>query len=431
MESIVLNHGINEAEEFSRVTECRVCKSRDCYEVLDLGHHPLADTFLSKEQLSEPEVRYPLRTQACPNCGLMQTEFVVSARTRYQKNPYSYESSSSLTAISHFSGLAQRVSSFLNVRKHSLVVDIGSNVGTLLQAFKDLGYDTMGIDPSPNICQKANASGIETLNAFFDCDSAHTIVARKGKATITAGTNILNHVHNISGFMEAADIMLDEKGVIVIEVPYLLDLVENLAYDTIYHEHLSYFTVKSLKLFFSNNGYEIFHAERTEYLGGSIRLFIGRRHECQPDNSVNELISLENCTKLHEKNTFKKFANRVYRARDELVWLLHDLKRQGKRIVAIGAPTKGNTLLNFCRIGTNILDFASDRIRHKIGRYTPGSHIPIVNDETICKYKPDYGLLLSWNLADEIMKKLSTELKFSGEYIIPIPVPRIVSWGDK
>ncbi len=386
--------------------------------------------FLAKEQLSESEVYYPLRTQTCSNCGLMQTEVVVSAHTRYQKNPYSYESSSSATAVRHFSSLAGRVSEFLNLEKPGLVVDIGSNVGTLLKVYKDLGYETMGIEPSPNICEKANAAGIESLNDFLTPHSARTIVASKGKATLTMGTNVLNHVHDIYGFMESVDILLAERGVLVIEVPYLLDLIENLAYDTIYHEHVSYFSIKSLKLFFDSIGYEVFHAERTSYIGGSIRLFIGRRHEYQPDNSISKLISLESRQKLHEKSTFENFANRVYKARDDLVWLLYELKRKGKRIVAIGAPTKGNTLLNFCKIGPNILDCASDRIQHKVGRYTPGSHIPIVDDETVCQLNPDYGLLLSWNLANEIIKKFSEDFKFTGKFIIPIPIAQIVS-GEK
>lgn len=425
-----MDQGISEMGEYFRVTECRICKSKECYDVLDLGFHPLADTFLAKDQLSEPEVYYPLRAQTCPNCGLMQTEFVVSAQARYQKTPYSYESSSSLTAVRHFISFAEEVSRFLNLQKPGLVVDIGSNVGTLLKAFKDLGYETMGIDPSPNICKKANAAGVETLNDFLTPHSAQTIVARKGKATTVIGTNVFNHVDDIYGFMEAVDILLGKKGILVIEVPYLLDLVEFLEYDTIYHEHVSYFSIKPLKLFFRNTGYEIFHAERVDYIGGSIRLFMGRRDECQPDDSVDKLLSVESDHKLHEKNTFENFANRVYRTRDDLFWLLCELKRTGKRIVAIGAPTKGNTLLNFCKIGTNILDFASDRIQHKIGRYTPGSHILIVDDETICRGNPDYGLLLSWNLADEIIKKFREDLKFTGKFIIPVPTPRIVSGED-
>lgn len=426
-----MDQRICEIGECLKLTECRICKNKECYEVLDLGYHPLADTFLAKEQLSEPEVYYPLRTRACPKCGLMQTEFVVSAHIRYQKNPYCFESSSSLTAMRHFSSLAKRVSGVLNPEKSELVVDIGSNVGTLLKAFKDLGYETMGIDPSPNICEKANAAGIETLNDFFNPDSAKAIVERKGKATVVTATGVFNHVDDIYGFMEGIDILLKKRGVLVIEVPYLLELIENLAYDTIYHEHVSYFSLKPLKLFFSNIGCEIFQAERSSYLGGSIRLFVGRRYEHQPDSSVGELLSLESCKKLDEKNTFENFANCVYKARDELVWLLYKLRREEKRIVGIGAPTKGNTLLNFCKIGTSILSVTSDRIQQKIGRYTPGSHIPIVDDETICKSNPDYALLLSWNLADEIIEKFFQTLKFSGKFIIPIPVPRIVSKEEK
>lgn len=426
-----MDEGTHEIGECFQVTECRICKSKECYKVLDLGYHPLADTFLSKDQLSEPEVYYPLRTWACSKCGQMQTEFVVSPHTRYQKNPYCFESSSSLAAMRHFSSLAKRVSEVIDPDKTELVVDIGSNVGTLLKAFKEMGYETMGVDPSPNICEKANAAGIETLNDFLNPDSARAIVERKGKATIVTATGVFNHVDDIYSFMEAADILLKEKGALVIEVPYLLDLIENLAYDTIYHEHVSYFSIKPLSFFFSNIGYDILHTERISYLGGSIRLFVGRKHEHEPDNSVNELLKLETYKNLYDKNTFENFANCAYKTRDELVWLLCKLKREGKRVVGIGAPTKGNTLLNFCKIGTNVLDFTSDRIQQKIGRYTPGTHIPIVDDETICRSNPDYALLLSWNLANEIVEKFFQALKFSGKFIIPIPALRIVSKEER
>lgn len=426
-----MGHGINETGACVKVTECRVCKHNEFYKVLDLGYHPLADTFLSKEQLSEPEVYYPLRTQTCPHCGLMQTEFVVSATIRYQENPYCFESSSSLSSVRHFNSLAERVSKFLSLEGSDLVVDIGSNDGTLLKAFKKLAYEVMGIDPSTNICEKANAAGIETLNDFFNPSSAKIIVDRKGKASVITATGVFNHVDDIYDLMKGVDLLLKEKGVLVIESPYLLDLIENLEYDTIYHEHLSYLSMKPLKLFFDNVRWEIFHVERISYLGGSIRLFIGRKREYQPDNSVDELLSLEKQKRFHEKSTFEKFAADVYKARDELVWLLCKLKREGNRIVAIGAPTKGNTLLNFCKIGTNLLDCASDVIQQKIGRYTPGSHIPIVDDATICRIKPEYGLLLSWNLAEEIIQKFFETLKFGGKFIIPVPVPRIVSKEEK
>lgn len=420
-------HKDYETGECVEVTECRACGSREGYEVLDLSYHPVADTFLAKEQLSEPEVYYPLRTQACPRCGLMQTRFVVSPYIRYQKNPYCYQSSSSLTAVRHFSELAERASSFLSLKRSELVVDIGSNDGTLLKAFRSLGHDIMGIDPSSNICQKANAAGVETVNDFLTLDSAGEVVKRKGKAAVVTATNVFNHTSDIRGFVGAVDVLLRDKGTLVIEVPYLLDLIEQLAYDTIYHEHVSFFSVKSLDLFFNSIGYQVFHAERSPYIGGSIRIFAGRRQEHRPDGSVAELISLERERKLSERRTFEDFARRVYAAREELVWLLYSLKREGKRIVAIGAPTKGNTLLNFCKLGTSVLDFASDRIPEKLGRYMPGSHIPIVDDETVARTQPDYGLLLSWNLADEIIKKLSESLKFSGKFIIPIPMPRIIA----
>ncbi|OGO21370.1 MAG: hypothetical protein A2144_03865 [Chloroflexi bacterium RBG_16_50_9] len=421
-----VQHALNSGREYYELKACRICRSDGCYDVLDLGYHPLADTFLSKEQLSEPEVFYPLKIQACRRCGLLQTKYVVSGYLRYQINPYCYESSSSSTAVKHFTSLAERVSRFLDIERSGLVVDIGSNVGVLLRAFKDLGLEIMGVDPSPNICAKANSAGVETLNDFFNGDSAKRIVWSKGKAAVITATNVFNHADDLYAFMEAADILLQKKGTLVIEVPYLLSLIANLAYDTIYHEHVSYFSMASLRFFFHKVGYEIFHAEVNDYLGGTLRLFVGRGQEHQPDNSIDELTSMESSAKLHDENTLTTFAGNVYRARDELVALLYGLKREGKKIVGVGAPTKGNTLLNFCRIGTNILDFVSDVLPEKLGRFTPGTHIPIVTDETVRVTNPDYALLLSWNLADEIIRKVRNTLKYKGKFIVPVPFPRII-----
>ena len=272
-----MNNEDREYYDIYEVKECRICGSKDCYEVLNLGHHPLADTFLSIEQLSDVEVHYPLRVQTCPNCGLMQTRFVVSKRIRYQKNPYCYESASSLTALRHFSSLSKDVSSYLNLSRPALVVDVGSNDGTLLRAFRGSGCEVIGIDPSPNICKIANERGTETLNDFFNLRSAQEIIKRKGKAAVVTATNLFNHIDDLDGFMEAIDMLLVERGAFVIEVPYLLDLIENFAYDTIYLEHVSYFSVKSLKIFFSRVKFDTFRVERTDYMGGSIRLFVGRK----------------------------------------------------------------------------------------------------------------------------------------------------------
>ncbi len=420
-----MSRGLDDTQECNRVTECRVCKSKECYPVLDLGYHPLADTFLAEGMLSEPEVHYPLRTMVCPGCGLMQTEFVISARARYQKNPYCYESSSSATAVQHFISLAERVCGVFPRAEYGFVVDVGSNVGTLLKAFLSLGYEVMGLDPSPNVARKANAAGIETVNDFLTESSAREIIKKKRKADVITATNVFNHADNLDGFMKAVDTLLRKGGVLIVEVPYLLDLVGNLAYDTIYHEHVSYFPLKSFRHLFSRTGYEVFHAERIDYLGGTLRIFAGRQGEHRPDYSVTEMLGREEDDKLYEPATFNDFASRVYRSRDDLISFLYKLKSEGNRIVGIGAPTKGNTLLNFCKIGPNLLEFTSDRIPDKIGRYMPGSHIPIVDDETVCRSNPDYALLLSWNLADEIIGKLREVLQFKGKFIIPVPTAHI------
>lgn len=404
---------------------CRICHSRSLTKFLDLGFSPPADAFLSLDELKEPEVWYPLEVFICNNCNLVQLGYVVSPDILFQRN-YPYESSTTTTAVEHFHSLAKSAFSRFGLNSNDLVVDIGSNVGVLLQGFKNHGVEVLGIEPAPNICEIARKNGIETINDFFSKELALRIVKTKKKAKIVTGTNVVAHIDDLHSLVRALDALLEKNGVFIFEAPYLVDLIENLEYDTIYHEHLSYLSVKPMNMLFRNFRMEIFDVEKVSIHGGSLRYFVARENTYPISGNVAKFIELENEKKIYDIATLRNFSNSVQRNREELVWMLKSIKRKGKRIAGVSAPAKGMTLLNYCRIGPETLDFITEKSALKIGKYTPGMHIPVLPDSELIKQMPDYALLLAWNFAEEIMKNLKDYKDAGGKFIIPIPEPRIV-----
>ena len=405
--------------------ECRMCKSKELELFLDLEFHPPSDAFLAKEELEKPETYYPLTVYMCGNCGLMQLGYVVPANVLYDKS-YPYESSMTSTGRSHFFEMSREICTKFELEKGSLVVDVGSNVGVLLSGFKQHGMKVLGVDPAPTIAKIANDNGIETWPEFFNYNIARKIAKEKGRASVITATNVFAHIDNLDDFMKAVGHLLDEDGILVIEAPYFADLVENLEYDTIYHEHLGYMSVKPLTLFFPRFGMEVFDIKKFDIHGGSLRVFAGRKGKRAISENVGKFLKLEEEKQLYSIKRLKKFANDVKNHRNELLDMLYGLKKEGKSIVGVSAPAKGNTLLNYCRIGTNVLDYLTEKSKIKAGLYSPGMHIPVVPDEQLLKDKPDYALLLAWNFADEIMKNLKEFKSAGGKFIIPIPKPRIV-----
>ena len=404
---------------------CRMCKSGNLVNFLDLGFHPPSDQFLRKEQLREPVVYYPLEVMMCMECGLVQLSYVVSPEVLY-RHDYPYESSMTKTGQRHWAEFAQTVSAIMELGPGDLVVDIGSNVGELLAAFRTLGTRILGVDPASNIVLIAQRRGIETLNDFFNMDVARQIVQEKGQATVITATNVFAHVNELDEFMRAVDVLLNERGVFVLEAPYFVNLIKKLEYDTIYHEHLSYLTVKPLIPFFRRFGMEIVDIQQRDIHGGSFRVFVSRLGKLPVSPLVEELLQNEAEMGVHSLGALKEFSLAVEQNRGELLWLLRRLKHEGKRIVGVSAPAKGMTLLNYCKIGTETLDFVSEKSTLKIGRFTPGAHIPVVSDEELIRRNPDYALLLAWNFAEEIMENLSAFRNRGGKFIIPIPEPHIV-----
>lgn len=404
---------------------CRMCNSTRLFDFLDLGFTPPADQFRRRDQLLQPSAHYPLIVCLCEDCGLVQLRYVVSPEILYRQD-YPYEASTTRTGQQHFHDFAASVVDKFDLGESDLAVDIGSNVGVLLEGFKDCGLRVLGVDPATNIVRIAEKRGIETIDEFFTEDVAASIVADRGQASVISGSNVFAHIDDLNGFGQAVDILLEDTGVLVIEVPHLLHLISNLEYDTIYHEHLSYISVEPLVDFFSRFGMQVINVERKDIHGGSIRIFISRQGVHPVEDSVAEIIAQEQAHGLRDRQTLLEFAERVWANRAELIWLLRKLKHEGKSIAAVSAPAKGMTLLNYCKIGRETLDYVTEKAPLKIGRFTPGDHIPVLPDARLYNTRPDYVLLLAWNFAQEIMANISDYTEAGGKVIVPIPTPVIL-----
>ncbi len=403
---------------------CHMCRSKNLKKYLDLGFQPHSDSFLEESELNQPEIYFPLSVLLCMDCGLSQLSYIVDGSTLYQKN-YIYDASITETGKKHYYGLAASACSRFNIPKNSLVVDIGSNVGVLLAGFKIQGMSVLGVDPAPNIAAIANSNGIETIPDFFTSSLAADIVRKKGHASVIAATNIFAHLSDLHDVMRAVNVLLKKEGIFVIEAPYFVDLMNNLEYDTIYHQHLRYLAIKPMVKFFESNGMEIFDVEKYPIHGGSIRVFAARKGERTISDNVRSFIDQEEACQIYSFERMLKFAEEVKEHKTLLYDLLVDLKKKGKRIVCVSAPAKGNTLLNYCNINRELIDYVTEKSRLKQGLFTPGSHIPIYADSRLMDDKPDYALILAWNFAEEIMRNLEEYRKSGGKFIIPIPRPRI------
>lgn len=384
------------------VKKCHLCGSKELTKVLDLGFHPLADFFMKESQLEEPERRYPLAVLLCKDCGHGMNSFVVPAEVRYQENDYSYDSGNSKISVQHFIDMAREVAQRTGAKKGDLVVDIGSNIGTLLSAFKNLGLEVQGVDPAHNIAKLAEKNGIPTINDFFNNSSSEKILQR-GKAKVITITNAFNHISPLDEFMKCVVSVLDKDGTFVIELPYFLEIIRKKHFDVIYLEHVSYIAIKPLVPYFKKFGLSITHIEENDYMSGSIRIFVGYGKESE---LVAKQINLEEENGLYSTEIWNKFSESVRACKINLLRELVHARSSGGKIVAIGAAAKGNTLLNYCGIDTTLIDFATDASPLKIGKYTPGSHIPILSDDAINEHTT-HALILAWNIADFLKEKIS------------------------
>lgn len=413
-----------------RVTVCRTCGSGDLELYLDLGHTPPADQFRRADQLGDPVAWFPLQVYVCMRCGLSQLGYVVRPEILYQ-DEYPYEASTTRAGQRHFRVFAASVAKRLELTSRDLAVDIGSNVGVLLSGFHDEGARVAGIDPAQNIAAIAEERGIPTIADFFGERSVERMLREHGQARVITGTNVFAHIDDLAELMRNVDRLLTPDGVFIFECPYFVNLLKDLEYDTIYHEHLSYVSMRPLIAFFARFGMRIFDVEEMDIHGGSFRIFVDR---CQREVNapmIDGLLRREERSGAHDLARLRAFAVDVAENREQLTGLLYDLRASGNRIAGVSAPAKGMTLLNYARIGTETLEFVTEKARLKIGRYTPGTHIPVVGDEALSERRPDFALLLAWNFADEIMQNLSEYRATGGQFIVPIPLPRIAGQTAK
>lgn len=393
-----------------KITQCRLCGSSDIELAVDLGFHPLADTFLPEDLQYGPEASFPLQLGRCAPCGHVFTLYAVSPEDRYQKQDYSYDSSNSKVAIDHFGEFCQAALANHQLTQHARIVDIGSNVGTLLQHFQAAGFpNVLGVEPSTNIAEIGRANGVSTINAFFD-DVAVNEIAKDGQIELFLSSNVVNHADDLPSLLENVSRLLNPTGRFVFEVPYLLDLVQRTAFDTIYHEHVHYFAVKPLLACLERSGFSIEKVERLEYMCGSIRVYTKKGGVTS--KAAKSLITDEEAFGLYEPETYRKFMGRVQAAKIRVNQALWQIRAAGGKVIGIGAATKGNTFLNYCRIDSDLVAYIADSSPLKIGKRTPGSHIPIVADDAI-DLEATHALILPWNIADFLKLKLAhLQLKF-------------------
>lgn len=404
---------------------CQMCKSPKLHMVLDLGFHAPADAFIPKERLNEPETRFPLRLVSCEECGLLQLDYIADRETFY-KDGYAYVSSTTATGRAHYAKMAEEIVERFGGGANTLAIDVGSNAGILLEGFKTQGLRVLGVDPAELPAKEATSRGIETVVDFFDEHVAEDIATHHGQAKFITGTNVFAHLHERDSAVRGMQRLLTDDGIIIIEAPYAIDLIESLAYDTIYLEHLAYLSVRPMRTYLESFGLELFDIERRAIHGGTLRYYIGKKGIRPIAPTIAEAQEREDDRGLYRKDMLATFADRVRKQRQDLLEMLIALKKEGKRIVGLSAPAKGNTLLTYCNLNETFLDYLTDRNPLKVGLYSPSTHLKVLSDDDLLKDDVEYALLLAWNFADEIMHNMEAFKARGGKFIIPVPTPRIV-----
>jgi hypothetical protein len=404
---------------------CRFCDRPLERTFVDLGMSPLCESFVPPDRVEAMEPFFPLHVRVCDGCGLVQLPAFVSPEEIFTE--YAYFSAYSTSWVEHARRYVEAMIDRLGLGADSFAVELASNDGYLLQHFLGTDVRILGVEPAANVAKAAEERGVPTLVAFFGRDLAAQIVKEHGQADLIAGNNVLAQVPDLNDFVGGVAILLAENGTTTFEFPHLLRLVEGLQYDTIYHEHFSYFSLETTETIMRAHGLEVYDVDELSTHGGSIRVYIGRAgaHPIAP--AVTALREKERRVLVGDDSAFARFAEDVAESKRALLELLTGLRRQGAQVVGYGAPGKGNTLLNYCGIRTDFLEYTVDRNPYKHGRFLPGTHIPIYDTDRIAETRPDYILVLPWNLIDEISKQLSYVADWGAKLIVPVPRAEIVA----
>jgi SAM-dependent methyltransferase len=415
-----------QTERISTAAHCRFCKAALRHTFVDLGMSPLCESYLTVDQLNGMEPFYPLHVKVCDECFLVQLEQYVSAEHIFTE--YAYFSSYSDSWLRHSSNYVDMISERLGLGAQSLAVELASNDGYLLQYFVKKGIPVLGVEPAVNVAQVAEQKGVPTLVKFFGYQTARRMVADGQAADIVIGNNVLAQVPDLNDFVGGIRMLLKPEGVATLEFPHLERLMAENQYDTIYHEHFSYFSLITVERIFASHGLVLFDIDEIPTHGGSIRIYV-RHIEDSSKPVTPAVVSLrerELAAGLHRMETYATFAEQVMESKRALLDLLIQLRREGKRVAGYGAPGKGNTLLNYCGIRTDFLEFTVDRNPYKHGRFLPGTHIPIHSPERIGQCRPDYILILPWNLKAEIVAQLAYARQWGAKFIVPIPMAQVL-----
>ena len=411
--------------EVAVARRCRFCGARLERTVIDLGVSPLCERFLDADEIRQMEPFYPLHVFACDQCHLVQLEALVPPEEIFTE--YAYFSAYSSSWVEHARRYVEMIRARLALGPDDFVIELASNDGYLLQHFLGSGVPVLGIDPAANVVKDAEERGVPTLVRFFGRQTAENLAGQGERASLVIGNNVIAHVPDLNDFVGGVKIILRESGTATFEFPHLLRMLARVQYDTIYHEHFSYFSFTAIGRVLDAHGLEVYDVEELPTHGGSLRVYAQHAagpHEITP--TVSALLALEEAEGLRSPERYAQFTDEVIESKRALLDLLIQLRREGAHVVGYGAPGKANTLLNYCGIRTDLLDYTVDRNPHKHGLFTPGTHIPIHPPEMITETRPDYVVVLPWNLLDEISKQLAHVQKWGAKLIVPIPTARVV-----
>ncbi len=397
---------------------CRFCKKENLNDIfVDLINSPASNSFLSKEQLNEPEVFYPLRIYVCTNCKLVQIDEYKKSDDIFDKD-YAYFSSFSTSWLKHSKKYVDMISDKLSLGENSLVTEIASNDGYLLQYFNEKKIPCLGIEPTASTAKVAKEKGVEVLEDFFGSSLAQKIE----KSDLILGNNVLAHVPDINDFVKGLKIALKDNGTITMEFPHLLNIIKENQFDTIYHEHFSYLSFFTIKQIFEKQGLKLYDVEKLSTHGGSLRIYATHiNNALEIKNNVNVLLEEETKFGLMKSETYKIFQVKADKVKYDLMSFLLKAKSENKQVVAYGAAAKGNTLLNYAGVKNDLIEFVVDKSHHKQGKYLPASHIPIVDEIEIKNYKPDYILILPWNIKDEVTQQLGYVKEWNCKFVVAVP----------